>query len=205
MNTIRLPLAKSETSRTKLLNAALGVIRAKGYSATSVDELCAAAGVSKGAFFHNFASKEVLAVEAAKHWSNATGSFFAEAGYHALTDPVDRVFGYLDLRIEMLKGPVEEFTCLVGTMVQETFRSSDEIRAACKASILGHAQTLEADLSAAIAACGSTEVSAAGLALHTQAALQGAFILAKSTGDPAVARASILHLKRYFEFLFRPR
>jgi len=42
------PTPKTD-ARTKLLEAALSVIRAKGYSATSVDELCAAAGVTKGA------------------------------------------------------------------------------------------------------------------------------------------------------------
>jgi TetR/AcrR family transcriptional regulator, transcriptional repressor for nem operon len=45
-------------ARTKLLEAALSVIRSKGYSATSVDELCAAAAVTKGAFFHHFRSKD---------------------------------------------------------------------------------------------------------------------------------------------------
>jgi TetR/AcrR family transcriptional regulator, transcriptional repressor for nem operon len=204
MNTSRTLYAKGESSRTKLLNAALGVIRAKGYTATSVDELCAAAGVSKGAFFHNFASKEVLAVEAAKHWSEMTGGLFADAAYHDHVDPLDRVMGYLDLRAMMLDGPVEEFTCLVGTMVQEAFGSSDAIRAACEASITDHAQKLESDIFEALAARAITGVSARGLALHSQAVLQGAFILAKAMGGPDVARESVVHLKRYFEMLFNP-
>jgi TetR/AcrR family transcriptional regulator, transcriptional repressor for nem operon len=205
MKTNRSSLAKSESSRITLLNAALSVIRTKGYAATSVDELCAAAGVSKGAFFHNFASKEVLAVEAASHWSEVTGGLFAEASYHDLADPLDRVMGYIDLRAELLDGPVEEFTCLVGTMVQEAFGSSDAIRAACEASITGHAQKLESDISEAFAAREITGVSARGLALHSQAVLQGAFILAKAMGGPDVARESVAHLKRYFEMLFNPQ
>ena len=58
------PTAKP-TARLKILGSALAVIRAKGYAATSVDDLCAAAGVTKGAFFHHFKSKEDLAVAAA--------------------------------------------------------------------------------------------------------------------------------------------
>jgi TetR/AcrR family transcriptional repressor of nem operon len=42
----------------------------------------------------------------------------------------------------------------------------------------------------------------ASLAAHTQAVLQGAFILAKATGDRAIARDSVDHLKRYIDMLF---
>ena len=135
-----------------LLDAALRVIRAQGLHATTVDELCEAAGVTKGAFFHHFASKEDLAVAAADYWSETTGALFAAAPYHEPEDPVERVFGYLDFRASLITGEPAEFTCLVGTMTQEAFETSPAVRDACAASIFGHAETLEADLAAALAA-----------------------------------------------------
>ena len=60
-----MPPKDQGTARRKLLDSALRLIRAQGYSATSVDDLCAAAGVTKGAFFHHFKSKEELGVAAA--------------------------------------------------------------------------------------------------------------------------------------------
>ena len=51
---------KLATSRKKLLDASLHVIRSKGYEATTVDDICAAAGLSKGSFFHHFKSKDDL-------------------------------------------------------------------------------------------------------------------------------------------------
>ncbi len=45
--------------------------------------------------------------------------------------------------------------------------------------------------------------TAASLALHTQAVLQGAFILAKAKGGPEIALQSVDHLKRYVELLFK--
>jgi AcrR family transcriptional regulator len=51
----------AEASGQKLLDAAVPVIRAKGYSAARVEDIRAEAGLTKGAFFHHFASKETKA------------------------------------------------------------------------------------------------------------------------------------------------
>jgi TetR/AcrR family transcriptional repressor of nem operon len=191
------------TARTKLLDAAIETVRAQGYAATSVDELCRKAGVTKGAFFHHFESKEALAVAAANYWSETTGAMFAAAPYHAHEDPLDRLLGYIDLRRDLLRGAPAEFTCFAGTTVQESFATSDGIRAACEASIFGHAATLADDIAAAKRKYGVNGVwTPMSLALHTQAVLQGAFILAKAKGGAAVAVDSVDHLRRYIELLF---
>ncbi len=192
-------------ARQKLLGAALSLIREKGYSSTSVDELCAQAGVTKGAFFHHFKSKDALGVAAAHHWSVLTGAFFETAPYHSHSDPLERVLGYLDFRKAILKGEIAEFTCLVGTMVQEVYDTNPDIRMACEASISTHAAKIEADIAEAMKRHRiRAPWSAQSLALHTQAVLQGAFILAKAKGGPEVAAASIDHLRRYVELLFQP-
>lgn len=194
-------------ARTKLLNAAIEVVRQQGYAATSVDELCKKAGVTKGAFFHHFETKDALAVAAANHWSETTSALFAQAPYHAPADPLDRVLAYIDFRRELLRGAPAEFTCFVGTTVQESFATNDDIRAACKQSIFGHAETLVADISEAMRRHNvKGNWTAQSLALHTQAVLQGAFILAKASGNAATAVDSANHLRRYIELLFnRPK
>jgi TetR/AcrR family transcriptional repressor of nem operon len=191
------------TARQKLLDAALSLIRTRGYEATTVDDLCAAAGVTKGAFFHHFNSKESLAVAAAEYWSETTSAFFAAASYHRHADPLQRLLGYIDCRKAILTGKVPEFTCLVGTMVQEVYESSPAIRDACDASISGHAATLEPDIAEAMARYRvRAECTARSLALHTQAVLQGAYVLAKAKGNAAIAAESIDHLRRYVVQLF---
>jgi TetR/AcrR family transcriptional regulator, transcriptional repressor for nem operon len=49
----------------------------------------------------------------------------------------------------------------------------------------------------------SGDWTAEGLALHTQAVIQGALILAKAKGGPEIAAQSLDHLKRYIALLFK--
>jgi len=192
----------AKAAREKLLDAALIAIREKGYSATTVDNLCARAGVTKGAFFHHFPTKDALAVAAADYWSEKTSALFAAADYHRPPDPLDRIFAYIEFRKELIHGDISDFTCLVGTMVQEAYGEREDIRDACRRSIEGHARTLEADIATALKKHAVRGVTAKSLALYTQAVLQGAFILAKASNSAAPALESVDHLKRYIELLF---
>jgi len=190
-------------TRDNLMEAAFGLVRQQGLSATSVDEICAVAGVSKGAFFHHFRSKEELAAAAAEHWSAVTEAFFETAPYHAAADPLDRLLGYIDFRREMMSGEIAEFTCFVGTMAQEAWATSAPVAAASWDSMRRHGERLVPDIEAAMAARGITgSWSAQSLALHIVAVTQGAFILTKASGDAAPARESLDHLRRYVALLF---
>ena len=190
-------------SKTKLLDAALQVIRTRGYSATTVEDICNAAGVTKGSFFHHFKGKQDLAISAANYWSEMTSGLFEGAPYHAHVDPLDRVMGYIDFRKAILQGTLPEFTCLVGTMVQETFDTAPAIRDACERSIRSHAATVAVDIAEAMKVHNiQADWTAESLALHTQAVLQGAFILAKAKGSAQIAGDSLDHLRRYVEMLF---
>jgi TetR/AcrR family transcriptional regulator, transcriptional repressor for nem operon len=197
---------KSETrhgSKTRFLEAALHVIRTKGYTATRVEDICEAADLTKGSFFHHFESKEALALAAVDYWIENTGSFFASAPYRSHADPVARLLAYVDFRKALLKGELPDFTCLVGTMVQETYDTHPELREACNRSITGHAATLIPDIEEAMQQRGMRPGwTAESLALYTQATIQGAFILAKASYSVEVAAQCIDHLRRYLELLF---
>lgn len=195
--------ARPGGARAKLLDAAHLVVRRKGFAATSVDEICAVAGVTKGAFFHHFPSKEALGVAAAEQWTARAAPLFEITPAAKLEDPLDRYLGHIDLRLSMLEGDAQDFTCFVGTMVQEAFATSEAIRLACDASFSAYCERLAVDIQQAIDTYGTTqEVTALSLAQHTQTVLQGAFVMAKAKGDPQIARDSVMHLKRYVTMLF---
>lgn len=181
------------------------LVRTRGFSATSVEELCSDAGVTKGAFFHHFPSKDALGEATAGYWSEMTGAFFGEAPFQHHARALDRVMGYIDLRIALLSGLPETFTCVAGTMVQERFADSPAIRSACQRSIMGNAAMIEPHIAAALQEEGIAGCDAASLARHIQAVIQGAFILAKTQAPEqaaAMAREQLLHLRHYFSLLF---
>jgi TetR/AcrR family transcriptional regulator, transcriptional repressor for nem operon len=201
--TVTVQHEKLALSRKKLLDASLHVIRAKGYEATTIDDICAAAGLSKGSFFHHFKSKEHLGLAVADYWIEGTTALFASAPYHLPTDPLERLLAYVDFRKSLIMGDLPDYTCLVGTMVQETYQTHPAIRQACETSISGHAATLVTDIEAAIRQRGiGGNWTAESLALYIQATIQGAFILAKAKLSRDVAVQCIDHLHRYLELLF---
>ena len=191
----------AEASGQKLLDAAVHVIRSKGYSAARVEDICAEAGLTKGAFFHHFMSKEACAIAAAAHFAANADALFDAAPYSHLPDARARVLGYVDFRKAILQGDLPEFTCLRHNGAGG-LRSHPAIRAACDRYISAHAERLEADIAEAKARYAPDAAwTADSAALYSQAVLQGAFILAKAKHGPKVAADCLDHLKRYFETL----
>ncbi len=201
-------LATEHNSKTKLLDAALHVIRAKGYTAATLDDICSVAGVTKGSYFHHFKSKEDMALMAVEHWNTMTGGLFATAPYTRINDPRDRVLAYIDFRSQILQGDLPDFTCLLGTMVQELYETNPRITTACKNGIALHAAVVAKDIAAAKAMYApKASWDPEDVAFYTQATIQGAFILAKARGNVGgadIAAACIAHLRRYVASLLNP-
>ena len=63
----------NQKTRDSLMEAAFGLVRRQGLAANRVDEICAAAGVSKGTFFYHFGSKDELAAAVMRTGSSKIG------------------------------------------------------------------------------------------------------------------------------------
>jgi len=187
----------SET-RAKLLDAARDVIRTKGYAGSTVDDICAAAGVTKGSFFHHFDSKEDLGIAALERFGAMAATLFGSAPYRSASDPRDRVLGYVDFRISLLQGEIPLYTCLIGTTVQEAYATHPNLRDACDRMLSEHVAELTRDLSLAkrrYAPDASWDPQSVGYFI--QCVLQGGFIFAKAKQSPEIATASLGHLRNY--------
>ncbi len=68
---------RSEETRNHILEAATHLFSKFGYDATGVAEICQAAGVSKGAFYHHFPSKQAVFIALLNSYLNAIDSGFS--------------------------------------------------------------------------------------------------------------------------------
>ena len=59
---------RSEETRLRILDAAVKRFAIAGFNAASVDDICSAAGVSKGAFYHHFPSKQAVFLALLEGW-----------------------------------------------------------------------------------------------------------------------------------------
>jgi len=65
---------RSEETRTQLMNSAVKLFSSHGFNAASVDDICKDAGVSKGAFYHHFESKQALFLALLDGWLDTIDS-----------------------------------------------------------------------------------------------------------------------------------
>jgi TetR/AcrR family transcriptional repressor of nem operon len=197
--TIELP----ETKR-KILDAGVQIMRTKGFAATSVDDVCLAAGVSKGAFFHYFKSKDELARAAADVFSESNARQIQDAPFKQLTDPLARVFGRLDF-VREIAGGSERVTkgCLIGMFAQELAASHPELRRVCQESFSRVARDFEQDLTEAKAQYApQAGFSPKGLALMYVSMFQGSLMMAKSAESNAILAENLEQFRQCLQSLF---
>jgi len=197
---------KAPGSKEKLLIAAIDVIRTKGYAAATIDDVCQEAGVTKGSFFHHFKSKDEMTLGTVEYWRVTTTDFFASADYSKIPDPLDRLYGYIQFRKQIVNLEMSDYTCLYGTLVQETWNTHPEFRAACEAGFCDHVQILISDLEAAKEIyCPEANWDPVGAGRFFQVVLQGSFVVAKTMHRREIVLEALDQLKSYLSMLFEER
>lgn len=194
--------SKSDTKR-ELLDAAMKLMISKGFKATTIDEICAEAGVTKGSFFHYFENKEDITKAAANHFHEFQQRLFDGADFRSIADPLDRVHGRLDFLAELASNPQIPKSCLIGNLAQEVSGTHDDIRRVCQSAFESGAADFERDVAAAkLKHAPKATFQPASLGQLYLTLIQGSMVMAKAAKNPAILAENVEHLRRYIESLF---
>ena len=187
-------------AKEKLLTAATELFRRRGFTATSVDEVCQQAGVTKGAFFHHFESKEAVAEACLRRWDEGVASMEKGASLDSVEDPVARLVAYMDFYIKVFGTPKMLKSCLAGTTVQEVSHTHPVLRDAANACFVRGAGRFKALLDEACRRR-RKRLDTGSISQLWLAAMQGSIVLAKASGDESVIPRSLEHVKAYVQTL----
>ena len=118
-------------SRKGIVDATIQLILKQGFAATTVEQICAEAGLTKGGFFHHFASKEAVGRAAIQAWGDFGTALYAEAWKNPKLDPLKQLHRMLDIMSGFTQEPDKVCTCVVGMLAQELAQSHPALREEC--------------------------------------------------------------------------
>ncbi len=156
----------------------------KGFSATRVDEVCAAAGVTKGSFYHHFESKDELALVLVDRYFTGLTRKLSGGNWSSVVDPTERLLAFLDHAKKVTKGPLLRRGCLLGSFALDLAETHPQVREAIEERFRQLIGVLEPVIDRAMKASRvRSEVKSNNLAQQFVSVLQGSIVLAKAYGD----------------------
>jgi len=192
----------TENSREKLVHAGVELFRRNGYVATTVDQICAEAGVSKGAFFHHFESKESLAQSCLTAWKEHFAAMHENAPFQTIADPREKLLEAIDYFSAFFSQPNVLMSCLAGTIVQEVSESNTPLRDAAN-SCLANGRRLFKQLLDAACRNRRPDLDTDSIAKLWIATLQGSLLVHKASRDNSVIGDNLRHFRNYVESLLK--
>lgn len=194
-------------ARDRILDAAHELIVVQGFAATTVDAVLEVAQASKGAFFHHFPSKRDLGralVERYAAGDRALLDDLLRTAEASGADPAEQLVALVRaFEAEATGGTGSQPGCLFVSFVYERVAEGDDVRPVIVDAIEYWRERISAKLrQAQEAGRMADDVDTDSLADHVFTTFEGAFILARATGDPGHVPRQLGQLRRYLELLF---
>jgi TetR/AcrR family transcriptional repressor of nem operon len=195
-------------TRQRILDAAERLVIDNGYAATSVDQVIAGSGTSKGSFFHHFSTKADLAVALVQRYAAADIAQLQSAAEFAAStsdDPGQQVVAF----VKVFEDGADELmsaqsSCLYISVLTERQLAQQGTTEHIVKAIVAWREKLASLLSEAFTGY-PEKLDVSALADHVFVTFEGAFLLARSTGDSGHMRAQLRILRQLIEALLSDR
>ncbi|NPV59337.1 MAG: TetR/AcrR family transcriptional regulator [Actinobacteria bacterium] len=197
--------SKGERTRRRIVGHATLLMYEKGYARTTIDDVIAAAGVTKGSFYFHFSSKEELGCAVIEAASEHILSRLREA----LDRPDLSPRGRIEAMLKEIQGIVEEADCsrgcILGNLALETSSSHPDFRERIAKAFREWSELIASELQE-MKAAGElpADFDCAAYADFAVSALEGGIMISKVTRDPSPMRNSVDLILRQFEDYKKP-
>ena len=196
--------------REKLLDIAQDSILAKGFDATSIDEIVAAADITRGGFFYHFADKNALALALIERHVIFEDQIFDDLFARAAElsdDPLHRALIGLKLLAELLEDMEAGHPgCIVATAAYQERLFNQAVRDANRRAVLGWRRRFREMFDEIAKVYPPREaVDLDALADFVSTVVEGGIVIAKSLGEPKMTAGQVMLLRQYIRLLFLPR
>ena len=185
-------MGRVSDARERLVDSALELVHARSYADVGVQELCDHAGVKKGSFYHFFASKEDLILEALQcQWERVKeavldGAFAKDQRpLKRLERLFERTYGY---QRSFIKDSGQLRGCFFGNLALELSTQEEVIRKKVAKIFDATIAIIEDTLDEAVANGDLPVIDTPAAAEAILTYWEGALLLAKVRNDPSVIR-----------------
>jgi TetR/AcrR family transcriptional regulator, transcriptional repressor for nem operon len=197
----RVSTKQPETTRRKLVEATTALMLKRGFNATTVDEICAEASLTKGSFFHHFENKDDIGRAAVRAWGEFGQSLYAEA-WKEPGEPLEEIHRLFDIMEGFTRRP-EPCVCLVGVLSQEMSGEHPGFRAACARELDVWTEMMRLRLEAAKERLKpAVNFDPAEVAWFLNSLWQGSALIARTRQSAEMIRNNLRLARAYVDSLF---
>ncbi len=203
-------MSRGSETRDRIMDVAQDAILAKGFDATSIEEIVANAEITKSGFFYHFKDKNALAHALIERHIVIEDEIFddLEARAKELSDdPLQRMLIGLKLLAELLDDiPDGHPGCIVATAAYQDRLFDKDVREANLRAVLGWRQRFKRQFEEIAKLYPPKEdVDLAALADMVSSTVEGGLVMSRALNNPAITSEQVMLLRSYVKLLFAPR
>lgn len=194
-------MTKAEKTRNFIVEKTAPIFNMKGYAGTSLNDITAATGLTKGSIYGNFANKDEVALAAFDYNLNNVSSRI-EAEMNRQPSIKDKLLVYIDIYQKFIDGSVSEGGCPVLNTAIDADDTHPELRGRVLKAVLDWKTKIAKLVEAGIAKKEINTIhNPEQIALTIIAMVEGGIMISRLTAKPAHWSLIMDSLKKYINSL----
>lgn len=203
-------MAKGADTKTRILDIAEASVLQKGFEATSIDEIVAEAGISRGGFFYHFQDKNALARAMLERYIDVENKLYDDIFARARElndDPLHSMLIGLKMLAELLDDmPNGHPGCVIAATAYQDRLFDKGVRNLNRQAILEWRKRFRAMFEEIAAVYEPREeVNMDALGDMVSSVAEGGLVLQRALGETNTVAEQIMLLRSYLKLLFAPR